>query len=113
VTRSGGVHAERKTGVKDCITRYKTAKLWRGLRAWLRPDRTQCGFKLLQMRQCVLPLGLRSTLDAEAHWGRQTDARWRARRRLLDWAIRAAGHSVRVLLDPAARLELGARWVNS
>ena len=24
-----------------------------------------------------------------------------------------SGHSVRVLLDPAARLELGARWVNS
>ena len=57
MTRSGGVHAERKTGVKDCITRYKTAKLWRGLRAWLRLDRTQCGFKLLQMRQCVLPPG--------------------------------------------------------
>ena len=84
MTRSGGVHAERDTGVKGCITRFKTAKLWRGLRAWLRPDRTQCGFKLLQMRQCVLPLAL----DAEARWGRQTDARWRARRRLLDWAIR-------------------------
>ena len=74
MTRSGGVHAEHDTGVKDCITRFKTAKLWRGVRAWLQPDRTQDGFKLLQMGQCVLLLGLPSTLDAEARWGRQTDA---------------------------------------
>ena len=36
MTRSGGVHAERDTGVEDCITRFKIAKLWLGVRAWLR-----------------------------------------------------------------------------
>jgi hypothetical protein len=52
----------------------KTAKLWRGVRAWLQPDRTQDGFKLLQMGQCVLLLGIPSTLDVEVRWGTQTDA---------------------------------------
>jgi len=63
VTRSGGVHAERDTGVEDCMTRFKTAKLWRGVRAWLQPDRTQEGFKLFDVPE--LPTAVKITRMCE------------------------------------------------